>query len=315
MDKKKVLSFLALVGIVILWGVVPVIGKYLLDNDFYSPSLLIAVRGLIATLTLVIVVIVTKAYKAISRAYLICIPAGLILAAAYIFQFIGLDTTTTSKNVFLESFSVIATPITLFFLIREKPRINSLIAGILCLVGAFILCGDGWNFSEMFKAPTMGDIFSAIGGALFGVNIGFTQVFAKNKNPFVYVTFQMAILTVFSFAYALIFERPLLFSWEVGNIFIILFLSIFCTALCWVVRAIAVKNINAITIVVMNPMSAVVATIIALAIGQERFTFNLLIGGLVVIAAIVISSLPAKEKKKGETPLDKPVEDKLNQDI
>lgn len=297
MDKKKVFSFVALVVIVILWGVVPVIGKYLLDNDFYSPALLIAARGLIATLTMAVVVLVTRGYRSINKSYLICIPAGLILASAYIFQFIGLDTTTTSKNVFLESFSVVATPITLLVLIREKPRINSLIAALLCLVGAFILCGDGWDFSEMFKAPTIGDIFSAIGGALFGVNIGFTQVFAKDKNPFVYVSFQLAILTIFSFAYSFIFERPLLFSWETGNIFILLFLSIFCTALCWVVRAIAVKDINAITIVVMNPMSAVIATIIALSIGQEKFAYNLLVGGIIIVAAIIISSIPKRESE------------------
>ena len=300
MNKKKVLSFIALIVIVILWGIVPVIGKYLLDNDYYSPSLLIAVRGLIATITMIIVVIITKGYKVINKSYLICIPAGLILASAYIFQFIGLDTTTTSKNTFLESFCVIATPITSFCIAREKPRINSLIAGFLCLAGAFILCGDGWNFSEMFKAPTLGDIFSAIGGALFGVNIGFTQIYAKDKNPFVYVSFQLAILTIASFIYTFIFERPLLFSWEVSNIFIVLFLSIFCTALCWVVRAIAVKNINAITIVVMNPMSAVVATIIALSIGQEEFNTNLLVGGLILVAAIIISSLPKKEKIENE---------------
>ena len=300
MNKKKVLSFIALIVIVILWGIVPVIGKYLLDNDYYSPSLLISVRGLIATITMIVVVIITKGYKVMNKSYLICIPAGLILASAYIFQFIGLDTTTTSKNTFLESFCVIATPITLFCIAREKPRINSLIAGFLCLAGAFILCGDGWNFSEMFKAPTLGDIFSAIGGALFGVNIGFTQIYAKDKNPFVYVSFQLAILTIASFIYTFIFERPLLFSWEVSNIFIVLFLSIFCTALCWVVRAIAVKNINAITIVVMNPMSAVVATIIALSIGQEEFNTNLLVGGLILVAAIIISSLPKKEKIEKE---------------
>lgn len=298
MEKKKTLSFVALVIIVILWGVVPVIGKYLLDNDYYSPSLLIATRGLVATIVMVIVVVITKGYKDINRTYLICIPAGLILAAAYIFQFIGLDTTTTSKNVFLESFSVIATPISLFFLIKEKPRINSIIASILCLVGAFILCGDGWNFTEMFKAPTMGDIFSAIGGALFGVNIAFTQVYAKNKNPFVYVTFQMAILSIFAFIYSFIAERPLFFSWDVNNILIVLFLAIFCTALCWVVRAIAVKNINAITIAVMNPMSAIVATIIALSIGQESFNYNLLVGGIIIVNAIIISSLPKKEHNK-----------------
>ena len=297
MDKKKVWSFLALLGCVILWGVVPVIGKYLLDRQFYSPALLIAVRGLLATITMVVVVLITKGFRRIDKTYLICIPAGLILAAAYLFQFIGLDTTTTSHSVFLESFSVVATPLTLLALLRQKPRVHAIIASILCLGGAFILCGDGWDFSLMFKAPTMGDVFSAIGGALFGVNIGFTQVFAKNKDPFVYVMFQMGILTVFAFGYSLIFERPLFFSWDVSNILIVVFLSVFCTALCWVIRALAVRNINATTIAVMNPLSAVIATSIALAIGQERFTSNLLVGGIIIVAAIVISSLPTKEKE------------------
>ena len=300
MNKKRVISFIALVIVVILWGVVPVIGKYLFNNSFYSPALLIAVRGLIATITMVLFILITKQYKVLNKSYLICIPAGLILGAAYLFQFIGLETTTTSKNTFLESFSVIATPITLLIIIKEKPSVATIISCILCLVGAFFLCGDGWDFSSLFKAPTKGDIYSAIGGALFGVNIAFTQVFAKNKNPFVYVSIQMGILTIMSFIYSLAFERPLLFSWDIKNIFIVLFLAIICTAGCWIVRTNSVKNINATTIAVMNPMSAVIATSIAIIIGQENFNFNLLVGALIIIASILISSFAQIKKDKLE---------------
>ena len=300
MNKKRVISFIALVIVVILWGVVPVIGKYLFNNSFYSPALLIAVRGLIATITMVLFILITKQYKVLNKSYLICIPAGLILGAAYLFQFIGLETTTTSKNTFLESFSVIATPITLLIIIKEKPSIATIISCILCLVGAFFLCGDGWDFSSLFKAPTKGDIYSAIGGALFGVNIAFTQVFAKNKNPFVYVSIQMGILTIMSFIYSLAFERPLLFSWDIKNILIVLFLAIICTAGCWIVRTYSVKNINATTIAVMNPMSAVIATSIAIIIGQESFNFNLLVGALIIIASILISSFAQIKKDELE---------------
>ena len=300
MNKKRVISFIALVIVVILWGVVPVIGKYLFNSSFYSPSLLIAVRGLIATITMVLFILITKQYKVLNKSYLICIPAGLILGAAYLFQFIGLETTTTSKNTFLESFSVIATPITLLIIIKEKPSVATIISCILCLVGAFFLCGDGWDFSSLFKAPTKGDIYSAIGGALFGVNIAFTQVFAKNKNPFVYVSIQMGILTIMSFIYSLAFERPLLFSWDIKNILIVLFLAIICTAGCWIVRTYSVKNINATTIAVMNPMSAVIATSIAIIIGQENFNFNLLVGALIIIASILISSFAQIKKDKLE---------------
>ena len=297
MSKKKVFSFIALIIIVILWGITPVIGKYLFNNNFDSPALLVAVRGLIATIIMVLFIVITKQYKVLDKSYLICIPAGLILGTAYLFQFIGLETTTTSKNTFLESFSVIATPLTLLIIIKERPSIPTIISCILCLVGAFILCGDGWDFSSLFKAPSTGDILSAIAGALFGVNIAFTQVFAKNKNPFVYVSIQMAILTIISFIYSFAFERPLLFSWDYRNILLVLFLAIFCTALCWIVRTYAVKNISATTIAVMNPMSAVIATSIAIGLGQDHFSFNLLIGALIIVTSILISSLYQARKK------------------
>lgn len=54
MDKKKVISFIALVVIVILWGITPVIGKYLFNNNFDSPALLIAIRGLITIVIMAI---------------------------------------------------------------------------------------------------------------------------------------------------------------------------------------------------------------------------------------------------------------------
>lgn len=297
MSKKKVFSFIALIIIVILWGITPVIGKYLFNNNFDSPALLVAVRGLIATIIMVLYIVITKQYKVLDKSYLICIPAGLILGTAYLFQFIGLETTTTSKNTFLESFSVIATPLTLLIIIKERPSVPTIISCILCLVGAFILCGDGWDFSSLFKSPSVGDILSAIAGALFGVNIAFTQVFAKNKNPFVYVSIQMAILTIISFIYSFAFERPLLFSWDYRNILLVLFLAIFCTALCWITRTYAVKNISATTIAVMNPMSAVIATSIAIGLGQDHFSFNLLIGALIIVASILISSLYQARKK------------------
>ena len=300
MNKKKVISFIALIIIVTLWGITPVVGKYLMSNDYYSPALLVAVRALVAGIIMVIFILVTKQYKQINKAYLICIPAGLILGSAYLFQFIGLETTTTSKNTFLEAFSVVATPITLWIMIKERPSWASILSCILCLVGAFILCGDGYDFSSMFKAPSIGDIFSAIGGALFGVNIAFTQVFAKDKNPFIYVAFQMMIMAAMSFIYAGIFERPLLFSWDIVNILLVLFLSIFCMAFCWIVRAFAVRNISATTIAVMNPMSAVIATSISLALGQETFNYNLLVGAIIIIASILLSSLYNARKEKEE---------------
>ena len=299
MSKKKIISLILLIVVVFLWGITPILSKYLFDNNYDSPALLVAVRGLIACLVMLIFILVTKGFKDVNKSYWICIPAGIILGLAYLFQFIGLESTTPAKNTFLESLSCIAVPIVMLILVREKPSIPAIFAAVFCVFGAFILCGNGWDFSAMFTKPTVGDILSAIGGIFFGIDIAFTKVFVKGKNPWVYVFFQLVILTVMSFAYALPFEKNLTFSWNYINILIVLFIGIFCTALCWVMRTISIKNVSAVTCAVLMPMSAVIATVSSIILRMEAFSWNVVIGGLVITLAIVLSGVwEALQEKK-----------------
>ena len=290
MGKKRLLSLLALILVVFLWGIAPVISKYLFDNHFYSPALLVAMRGLLSCIAMLIFLLITKGFKDINKSYLICIPAGLILGAAYLFQFIGLDTTTPAKNTFLESMSCVAVPIMMFILVREKPTIPSICAALACLLGSFILCGKGWDFSEMFSKPTVGDILSMIGGLFFGIDIAFTKVFAKNKNPWVYVFFQLVILTIMSFLYAIPFETKY-FSWRFSHLLILFFLGVICTAICWVLRTISIKNVSAVTCAVLMPMAAVIAALTSIIFKVEAFSWNVIVGGLIITLSIVISGV------------------------
>ena len=309
MNKKRLLSLLALILVVILWGIAPVVSKYLFDNHYYSPALLVAIRGFLSCIAMLVFILITKGFKDLNKSYLICIPAGLFLGAAYLFQFIGLDTTTPAKNTFLESMSCIAVPLMMFILVREKPTITSIVAALACLLGSFVLCDKGWDFSEMFTKPTVGDILSAIGGIFFGIDIAFTKVFAKNKNPWVYVFFQLIILTIMSLLYALPFEKKY-FSWHYTNIFILFFLGVICTAICWVLRTISIRNVSAVTCAVLMPMAAVVATLVSIMFKVESFSWNVVVGGLIITASIVISgvidavndkkALAKQEEKKEE---------------
>ena len=313
--KLKVVSIVALLLVVLLWGIAPVVSKYLFDNNFYSPALLVAARGLSSCIVMLIFILCTKGFKQVTKAYLICIPAGLFLGAAYLFQFIGLEGTTPAKNTFLESISCIAVPVMIFILTREKPSLSAILAAVACLVGAFVLCGNGWDFSAMFTAPTMGDIFSAIGGVFFGIDIAFTKVFAKGKNPVVYVFFQLVILTIMSFAYALPFEKNLSFSCYFPNILIVLFLGVGCTALCWLMRTDAIKNVSAVTCAVIMPMAAVLATLFSIMFRIEQFSWNVVVGGLIITLAIIISGIyDAKvEKKQLEEKKEEEAIDEQNQ--
>ena len=300
MNKKQFLSVIGLIIVVILWGIAPVISKYLFDNGYYSPALLVAIRGLLACVGMLVFILITKGFKDVNRSYLICIPAGVILAIAYLVQFIGLETTTPAKNTFLESLSCIAVPVCMFIFVREKPTLSNILAVIGVCVGSFVLCGNGLDFTSMFTTPTIGDILSSIGGIFFGIDIAFTKVFAKNKNAAVFVFFQFIILTIVSFAYALPFEKNLAMSWKFTHILIVLVLGILCTAVCWVLRTVSIRNVSAVTCAILMPMSAVVAASTSILFHVEQFSWNVVIGGLIILGAIIASGVydVYKEKQK-----------------
>ena len=156
--------------------------------------------------------------------------------------------------------------------------------------------GNGFDFASFFKSGSLkGDGLSAIGGLFFGLDIAFTKVFCKDKDPLLYVFLQLCVMTVISFAYAFIFEGQvfncLMYAFDIRSILMVAFLGIICTAVCWVSRAWAMRYTDAMTVSLLVPLSAVVATCLSIAYNIEEFNYNLLVGGLVIMLSIAISAI------------------------
>ena len=289
----RIVSFLVLIAVVALWGVAPVVSKAVFDRGMFSPGVLIMLRGLISVIAMAIAI--NKGFKKIDKSYLICIPAGVILALAYIFQFVGLNYTHPSKNAFLENISCITIPLFMFLFIREKPKWYSIMAACLCVVGSLVLVGNGFDFAMFFKSGDIkGDGLSAIGGLFFGLDTAFTKIYSKGKDPLIFVFIQICVMTVLASAYAFIFEGQVFhtftISFDIVPVLIVIFLGVVCTAVCWVCRAWAMKYIDAVTVSLLVPFSAVVASVLSIAFEIEEFTLNLMIGGLIIILAVAISA-------------------------
>ena len=298
MKKYKLIAFLVLIGVVVMWGLATVASKAIFnaDDPAYSPGMLIALRGLFAVI--VLAAFINKGFKKINKSYLLtAIPAGFILAMAYIFQFTGLKyIDATSKNAFLENVSCVTIPVFMFIFVREKPTWYSIVAAIICVIGSVFLIGNGFSILHFFDNVTfLGDGLSAIGGLFFGLDIAFTKVYCKDKDPIIYVFLQLCVLTIVCFTYTFIFEgaifQTLAFSIDWLPVIEVVFLGVICTAVCWVARAWAMKYIDALTVSLLVPLSAVVASILSISFGMEEFTFNLLVGGLIILLSIAVSAI------------------------
>jgi drug/metabolite transporter (DMT)-like permease len=141
----------ALLLVSALWGTTFVLVKSGLADA--SPLIFIALRFLVASLASVFLL---KGRGLERGAFLRGIPLGLIMAAAYASQTIGLESTSPSRSAFLTAFNVALIPVWGALLLRQMPKLVP-IAGLgVTLAGIALLTspeggswkeGDAWTLA------------------------------------------------------------------------------------------------------------------------------------------------------------------------
>ena len=301
--KQKTVWFLALLLVVLLWGLSPINANFLLENYFSAPFYSTAV-GIVAFVSLLLINI--KKLKLLTKDYFkLPIPTGIVLGLAELVQKIGLPLTTPARYAFLEQLSVVVVPVLMFIFTKEKPTIFKVLGAIFCLAGSFIL--SGVDFSSGKISFGIGELLCALAGVMFGVNIAMTGAFAKKLDSALYVMVQMGVYIFVGIGYALISSLPIFggsfaenFAFKLTPLSVGLLVgaTLLCSTLCWILRTNCMKYIDATIVAIVTPCSAVVTGIASVIFGTDQFTSNFIIGGLVAIFAVIISGLEMEDIKK-----------------
>ena len=127
-----------------------------------------------------------------------------------------------------------------------------------------------------------------------------TGAFAGELSAPLYVMIQMWVSAVVSFGSAFIFNNitvngqimePARFTWGIYPIVFIVIFALITNALCWTVRTNALKKIDASVVAVIMPFSAVITAIASVIIGTDKVTLNLVLGGILCLAAAILSGI------------------------
>jgi len=290
--------YLSLCFVIFVWGSSPVINPYI--YKVISPTVCSGIGGLVAALSLVIMNF--KNLKLINADYLkIAIPTGIINSVASIMQKIGLLYTTPARYAFLENLSCVVVPVMMFFLVRKKPGTIKIVASILCLFGCFMLAG-----ADTSGGVGVGELLCSLSGILYGFNIALTAVYATKLISGLYVFLHMVVHVFVSFVTTISLNyieiggkpiEPMRFEWNFEILAIIAVVAILSNTLCWTLRTDAMKHIDATIVAVMMPFSAVVTGLLSVALGLDSLRVNFVIGGLIVLAASILSGLGDLKKK------------------
>ena len=289
---SKQMAHVMLWFVVLVWALIPAVNK--LIYDYTSPTVMSTLASFIAFVALLIYC--RKDLSSLNKKYFaVAIPTGLANAFGSLIQKIGLLYTTPSQYAFLENLSCVAVPILMFLFIRKVPSFLTIISAILCLVGAFILCGLSFRKPMSFG---IGEILCALAGIVYGFNIAGTGCFAHQFKASLYILIHMGVSTVVSLISTFALNAvtingtpvaPLYFSFK--SIPIIICLALLSNVLCWILRTNAMKKINPSTVAVVMPFSAVITSVFSIILGTDNFSFNLLIGGVIIFLSILLSSL------------------------
>lgn len=225
---------------------------------------------------------------------------GIALFFVYTSVTFGVQFTTLSNSGFLCALTVIFTPIMGFIFLKQKISRKMALSVLICFLGiALLTLKDDFSINT---AHLKGDVLCILCAVFYAVDLLLTERAVKNDevNPYQLGVFQLGITGLLSLIFAIIAETPQLPS-APEVLGAVVFLSIFCTGVAFIVQPIAQQYTTASHVGVIYALEPVFAGAVAFVLAGEVLTVKAYIGAVLMMASIFIMEIDFKRlfaKKK-----------------
>ena len=273
----------ALLGVTVVWG-----STFILIKDSITrqpPADFLATRFTIAALLLVLVR--PKALKSISKHTLVRGSLlGVALGGGYLAQTFGLRTAPAVVSGFITGLFVVFTPIIGGWILRRPIGRWPWVGVLLATIGLALLSLKGWSMGGG-EALT---VLTAVGFALHIVGLG---EWSMHENAYSFAIVQLSIVSLLCWVAALPdgYQPPP----DRGVWGALLFISVTCTAVAFVVQTWAQALVAPTRAAVIMTMEPVFSGVFAVYVGNENMTLKMLIGGALVLLAMYLVELGPKK--------------------
>lgn len=284
MVKKTSWAGISLVTVAIAWGAAFVLMKDAIEkqpfNDFLATRFSFAV--------LVMIAFRPKVLKAIDAEVLKHgILLGILLAGGYITQTIGLELTTAAITGFITGLYVVLTPILGWMMFGQKIN-KRLIWGIgLAVVALGLLTINGFSIE-------VGQLWVVLCALLFAGHIVGLSLWSPGKDVYALTLVQLAVVAIISWGGAMLdggYQAPP----SGDGWFAVIFTAVFATAVAFLVQTWAQSIMDASRVAILLTTEVLWTAVIAVLVGQEVLGFKTVLGGVIMVIAMLIVEWPSKE--------------------
>lgn len=279
---------LMLLMITFFWGASILLTK--IGLNYVQEYNLISLRFTIAFLLSGIVFykhLIKIDFKTIKYAFIL----ASILFIVYIFATFGTKYTSVSNAGFLMSLTVIFIPALSSIFLKQRPEKKVILGIVLTVVGIGLL-----TLNSQLKI-SYGDILCILCALFYAVHIIVTGTMTKHVNSITLGVFQLGFVGIFSTVFSMCMETPKLpntfESW-----FSILVLSIFCTAIAFIVQIIAQQYTSPTHTGLIFSLEPVFSAGFAFLFTGEMLTFKGYVGATLLLLSVLIVELDLKSLLK-----------------
>lgn len=215
---------------------------------------------------------------------------GILFGIGFIFQTLGLKYTAVSNSAFITGLTVPFTPFVAYLILKKKLSYFSIIGVFVAFLGMTI-------YTNPFKSAfNIGDLVTLISTFFWAFYITYMDVLTKDiksyKQTSMIVVIQLFFCLIISVITFLIFERNDFFFKPSSNLLIsLLFNGILASLIVTFIQTAAQKFTTPVKAALIFSMEPLFASIFSALMGMELMTTAKIIGGLVMLAGIVVSEI------------------------
>lgn len=284
----------------IVWGAGFVINDQLLAECFPAmPGLINALRFAVASLC--VIVAFAKKVHFTKTNWLYGAVSGAMLFGGFLLQLLGLNYSTPSHCGFFSAAYVLFVPLITWIIGKKRPSLSTFAALALALAGMVILNYSAGE-SASGQATLWGDLISLGGALMFGLQIIWADYLLKgNKTDECTLTVtQILSCTAFFVVYTLAVESKnySAVNFDFGFIWWrLLLMGAIGSAFGYYAQTYAQSTLTPFETSLIIACESPIGAFLSVLVGIEALKWNVVVGGVLVVAAIVLCQVaPAKAK-------------------
>ena len=244
----------------------------------WNPFVIAGMRSFIASLFMIMIRFLFRRGEPLNLKYLL---PGAVAYSATMLTFCIANKLTTAANTILIQYSApVWAAIFGWILAKEKPRTANLISLAMVMGGLFLFFRDGLSGGSF-----IGNNLALLSGICFGISSVFFRI-QKKGNPADSMLVAHILTAIISIPFFFV-ETP---SFSIYNTAAILFMGIAIIGIASLLFSYAIQRITAVEAMLTAAIEPILSPIWVLLIIGEKPSFSAILGGVVIIAAVLVSA-------------------------